>query len=328
MQHNKNKYSSGITIGAILAIVGIILILTSVGFSSLLKSGSVWSSGQETVDAQSTAVDAVAVSENSMPFSMTMIDVGQGLSLLFRVGDEYALYDGGGRNSSSRLISFLENEGIESFKYVFASHYDEDHIAGLVGVLSSFDVQTCVCPDYIADTAIYSSFIRELARNGCKVEHPAPGMIYDLGDAIFEVLGPLSYEYEIENNKSMVVKAVFGSFSALISADAEEDAELDMVRTGVDLKSQVYVAGHHGSASSSSKLFLAAVAPKHVLISCGEGNDFGHPAASTLKNFRLMGVNLFRSDKQGDVTVMSDGSTLTFSSPPSDDWTPGTYIPN
>ena len=90
---------------------------------------------------------------------LTMLDVGQGLCLLVQSGGETMIYDGGGRKSSSYVVSYLKSHEVETVKYLIASHYDEDHISGLVGVLNAFQVETAILPDYEADTAIYSSLL-------------------------------------------------------------------------------------------------------------------------------------------------------------------------
>ena len=81
--------------------------------------------------------------------------------------------------------------------------------------------------------------------------------------------------------------------------------------------------GHHGSRSSSSQKFLKAVDPAYAVISCGEDNSYGHPHAETLNNLRAMGVDVFRSDEQGTIVAVSDGSQITWNSAPSESWKAG-----
>lgn len=94
--------------------------------------------------------------------SITMLDVGQGLSVLVESDGEYMLYDGGGRHSSRYVVSYLKNKGIDSLKDIVISHFDEDHCAGIVGVLNNFPVQQIYMPNYSTDTKIYSSLISEI----------------------------------------------------------------------------------------------------------------------------------------------------------------------
>ena len=112
----------------------------------------------------------------------------------------------------------------------------------------------------------------------------------------------------------------------MVSGDAEVQSEQDMVDSGADLSADVYVAGHHGSATSSSEYFLDAMSPSYVLVSCGTGNSYGHPTADMLQRVKDRGIELFRTDLQGTVIAYSDGNSLTFNTEPTQDWTPGTLM--
>ena len=96
-----------------------------------------------------------------------------------------------------------------------------------------------------------------------------------------------------------------------------------MLASGMDLSADVLKIGHHGSHTSTSDAFLDAVSPTYAVISCETGNSYGHPHAETLNKLRAAGVQLFRTDDQGTITVTSDGSTLTWNTSPSDDWVSG-----
>lgn len=261
----------------------------------------------------------VAGNSDDAPFSATMLDVGQGLSVLIQADGHNMLYDGGNRQHSSYVVAYLKEHGIDSLDYMVASHYDEDHIAGLVGVLKNTEVDTVICPDYEADSKIYQSFVSGEENSGAKTEHPDAGTEYMLGDARVEIMrdDPSAQD---ENNRSIAVKISYGLFSMLLTGDSEEEAEKEMIDSGLDLHSDLYVAGHHGSSSSSSQEFLSAVSPYYVWISCGLGNSYGHPHKETMEKLEKDGVQIFRSDRQGEVSVYSDGTNYWFSTMPSDDW--------
>lgn len=97
-------------------------------------------------------------------FEAVMLDVGQGLSVFVKADRHAMLFDGGGRSHSSYVVSWLRQRGISSLDYMIASHYDEDHIAGLVSVLHTTQVNRLLCPDTVSDTDIYHSFI-EVSQN-------------------------------------------------------------------------------------------------------------------------------------------------------------------
>lgn len=242
------------------------------------------------------------------PIEVRMLDVGQGLAVLIKSGKHYMLYDGGGRNYSSYVVSYLQKNKITSLDYMVASHYDEDHINGLVGVLNTITVDKAITPNYEADSKIYQSFRNMLSKNGAAEEHPSVGNTYKLGSAKVEVLGPDNYQYENENNYSIVLKVSCKSFSCILSGDAEKEAENDMVyREGNILDTDLYIVGHHGSSSSSSDAFVKAMSPTYAFISVGKGNSYGHPTNKTIDTLKKNKCEIFRTDQQGEVTMYSDG---------------------
>ena len=255
---------------------------------------------------------------------ITMLDVGQGLSLLISCDGESMLYDGGPSQSSSYLVSYLKQHDITHLRYILASHYDEDHIAGLVGVLSRYTVDTALTPDYQADTNIYQSFRKKLKSNGAVEIHPAVGDSYSLGGAELTVLAPDSYTAEDDNNSSIILRLTYGDFSCLMTGDAEAEEEAELVNSGQEVESVLYVAGHHGSATSSGDALLRAVSPQIVFLSVGAENSYGHPAESTMSRLKKAGIALYRTDLQGEVSVETDGSSWTYSTDACQDWSSGT----
>ena len=262
--------------------------------------------------------------EKDASFSLTMLDVGQGLSVLIEADGEYLLYDGGGRSASSYVVSYLQKHGVDQVRWLVASHYDEDHISGLVGVLNTAEVEEAMLPDYTTDTQIYQSLQNAITEQNVPVVTPLQGDLYTLGNAEIEVVGPGNNHYAKDNDNSLCLRVFYGNFQCLLTGDAEQDAEEDMVRSGQDLSCDVYVVGHHGSASSSSEALLVAAAPQYAFLSVGEENPYGHPAEETLEAIQRRGIALYRTDKQGEVTVYSDGDSYWFSTASCEDWTHGT----
>lgn len=275
-----------------------------------------------------TSEDPTDPGEDPQPqsgFSLTMLDVGQGLSILVQSDGHAMLYDGGGRSASSYVVAYLKAHGVSALDAMIASHYDEDHLAGLVGVLNTTSVQTAYTPDYTADTAIYQSFVSKLAANGAAEKHPAVGETFSCGGSTVQFISPANYAYRNENSFSLVVRITYGAFSCVMTGDAEKDAEADMVSNGYAVDSDLLVVGHHGSSSSSSEGFIQAVKPEYAFISVGAGNAYKHPTAQTLSTLNANHVQIFRSDESGEVTCYSDGVKYWFSTEPSKDWTEGSY---
>ena len=256
-------------------------------------------------------------------FSLTMLDVGQGLSVLVQADGEYLLYDGGGRGASSYVVAYLQQHGVTELEWLVASHYDEDHISGLVGTLHTTPVEQALMPDYTTDTQIYQSLQNVLAEKAVTVTYPAQGDTFSLGSAEIQIVGPQNYDYDSDNSNSLCLLIEYGDFRCLLTGDAEQDAERDMTTSGRDLSCDVYVVGHHGSSSSTSEELLEAASPRYAFLSVGAGNAYGHPTEQTMTALQQYGVALYRTDKQGEVTVYSDGENCWFSTSPCEDWTPG-----
>ena len=121
----------------------------------------------------SAAYTAEAASADTT-MAVHFLDVGQGLSILVQSQGQNLLYDGGDRGHSSFVVSYLQKQNISIIDYMISSHYDEDHVAGLVGCLDSFSVKNVIGADYVQDTKIYQSFENSVAAQGLTVQHPEP----------------------------------------------------------------------------------------------------------------------------------------------------------
>ncbi len=265
--------------------------------------------------------------QKAPPFTLQMIDVGQGLCLLIEADDHYMIYDGGGRDHSSFIVSYLTRElGIDHIDLMIASHYDEDHIAGLNGILHTIAVDQVICPDYYSDTQIYQSFIHAIEDRNISMIHPETGDTFTVGGAKIEILNDGKNETESENDRSIACKVSYQTTSTLITGDCEESAEKQMLSSDMSLDSDIYVAGHHGSATSSTKEFLQAVSPEVVMVSCGIDNTYGHPAEAMLDRIASLNAKLYRTDRQGTIIMHADQNSYWFEKEPADDWTPGQFI--
>ncbi len=264
----------------------------------------------------------------SQPFELHLLDVGQGQSVLIEADGHYMLFDGGGRASSSFTVSYLKQQGIESFDLVAVSHFDEDHMSGTIGVLKVFQIEQLLLPSYEGEGDLYQSFTSAAVESGADILYPLAGDTFKLGDADIQVVGPIRTDYESDNDMSRALRISYGDLSCLICGDAEWQSEMDMVDSGEELSADVYVVSHHGSKTSTTDKFLDTVAPAIALISCGKDNSYGHPAQETLQRLQDRGIQMYRTDLQGTVVLSYDGSSLWANQDPCQDWTPGIYRPS
>ena len=241
------------------------------------------------------------------------LDVGQGLSVLIQSEGQTLIYDGGDRKTSSFVVSYLKEQHVESIDYLVSSHYDSDHMAGLIGCLKAFDVKNVISSDYVHDSQLYTSFVNAVKDKGLQMQHPSVGTKFQFGSASFEILAPSSINPSDSNNNSVAIKVTNGNNSIVLTGDAESPSEAAMCSTGIDLSCDVLVLGHHGSATATSWDFLQATIPEYAVISCGTDNQYGHPDKDTMDKLQSMGIQVYRTDKQGTITVTSDGTNLTWS---------------
>lgn len=256
--------------------------------------------------------------------SMTVhfLDVGQGLSILVQSEGQNLLYDGGPRSASSYVVSYLQEQNVSEIDYLISSHYDEDHVSGLIGCLNAFQVDNVIGADYIHDSSLYGSFMDAVAAHGLEVQHPAVGAEYTFGSGEFTILSPKEISKE-SNANSVAIKLTNGENSFVFTGDADFNCEADMVNSGLDLSCDVLSVGHHGSATSTSWDFLQAAVPEFAVISCGAGNMYGHPHEETMEKLSDMGIQVYRTDEQGTIVVSSDGNSLFWNMDPCNDYTSG-----
>ena len=250
--------------------------------------------------------------ENRNPsFEIDFIDVGQGDAALVQCDGHYMLIDGGGAAKSSLIYSYLKARSIKNIDVIVATHADEDHIGGLSGALNYSNVGLALCPVTQYDTKTFNNFVKYLGAQGKAITVPKAGNYFTLGSASVYVLGPIRNSSE-SNNNSIVLRIVYGNTSFLFTGDAETDEEKDILASRLVIHADVMKVAHHGSSSSTGYQFLREVAPKYAIISVGSNNSYGHPTADTLSKLRDAGVRTLRTDLQGDIICVSDGSNLSF----------------
>ena len=271
---------------------------------------------------QKQAEDNYAVTGEEGDLEVHFIDVGQGDATLIFQGEHAMLIDAGDNLKGWQVLDYLKYLGIEHLDYAIGTHPDADHIGGLDTVLENISCDTVMIPEFERDTASYEGLIEVLEEKELETISPEPGETYGLGTAELTILAP-NDTYENVNDNSIALRLVHGGNSFLFTGDAESEAEADMLKSGRLLSADVYKVAHHGSSGANSEMFLMAVNPTYAVISCGENNDYGHPHSEVLNQLRRMGTEVYRTDEQGTIVAVSDGSEITFNMSPTDSWQSG-----
>lgn len=308
----KKKATPGLT----LAIAGVTIV--GMLFSGANKEEA-YQTTEETIIEDTTPLPT---GEELSEMEVHFLNVGQGLSILVKANDEILIYDGGNREHSSFVVSYLKEQGIQTIDYLISSHYDEDHISGLIGCLNTFTIENVIGSDYVHDSHLYDSFMEKVSSKDLAVQHPEVGTEFEIGSASFTILAPSSITNS-DNNNSVAIKLENGDNSFIFTGDAESESENFMIESGIDLSCDVLCIGHHGSADSTSQNFLDKTAPRYAVLSCGISNIFGHPDAETMERLSSMSIALFRTDKQDTIIAKSDGKTITWNTQPCNDYSSG-----
>ena len=255
--------------------------------------------------------DAEALGNRDTRLTVYFLDVGQADAALVVCDGETMLIDGGNAADSDFIYAFLRNHGISHLNYIVATHAHEDHVGGLSGALNYATVDVALCPVTSYESRAFESFLKYLDKQGITITVPKPNDRFKLGSADVVVLGPI-YESNAPNNTSIVLKITHKAINFLFTGDAEREEEHDILDAGYDISSTVLKVGHHGSDTSTTYPFLREIMPDYAVISCGKNNSYGHPHEATLSKLRDADVKVFRTDMQGTITCVSDGTAITF----------------
>ena len=223
---------------------------------------------------------------------------------------EYVLIDSGEREYSDRVIDYINEQGAQRLRYVIATHPHSDHIGGMRSILKAIDADNFITEESDSDTLIWTNLLESVRDKGMDYFDAEAGDSYTFGEAEFTVMGPLSDSYEEDNSASVVVKVKYGDISFLLTGDSDYVSNNEMIDSGEDLTANVIKLGHHGSDDATSSGLLQAVDPMYAVISCGKGNEYGHPAKETMEKLELIGCEAFRTDTQGTIVAETDGIRL------------------
>lgn len=256
-----------------------------------------------------------AKTDSNSTFSIRFIDVGQGDSALVECDGHYMLIDGGESTAGDAVYNVLEENGIQKLDILVVSHLHTDHYGGLTKALTyASSIGVTLSNAEYKDSKAFRDFEHQLQINGSKITVPASGDTYELGSATIEVIDSTVEEA----NDSLVLLITYGDTRFLFTGDIEDAAQTrisDKYQNESDdpFKVDLIKMPHHGSYTGTLYRFLRTFMPDYAIISCGEGNMYGHPHQDTLDllDSKTWSPKVYRTDHDGDIIVRSNGKELS-----------------
>jgi competence protein ComEC len=248
--------------------------------------------------------------------SVMMIDVGQGDSFLLKFPNgKTALIDAGEAtyrfdNGERAIIPLMNYFGIDKIDYGFVSHIDLDHCGGFISLIHDGKIARIYKPAVDTSEVLDVRFEEFVAGNKL-TENYYKKAIIKIGNARIYILNRSAYQPSASNNRSGLMKIVYGNSEFLFTGDLEKLGEGYYSKIYGDfLDSDVLKVGHHGSKTSSGGEFLKLVTPKISLISDGRQNKFRHPNQQTLDKLNAINSKIYRTDISGAILLQTDGRTI------------------
>lgn len=276
---------------SVIALVGITFSFAACGFVS-----------------ENTSADVPVLEEGTM--AVHFLDVGQGDSEFIELPNgETMLIDAGETDMGKTVAEDIKSFGCSAITYVVATHPHSDHIGGMSEVFYTFDIENVYLPDAVSSSGVYEGFLSAIEAEGCNVFKAEAGVTVIDNDGItVQFVAPVSSTYDDLNNYSAVLKIDYGEKSFLFMGDAEQLSEKEIT---ADIRADVIKVGHHGSKTSSSQEFVNRVLPLYAVFEVGKDNSYGHPHQEVIERWQNIGAEILRTDKDGTITIISDGKELS-----------------
>ncbi len=213
------------------------------------------------------------------------------------------------------VVPYINSTGVDKIDYVIVSHPHGDHFGGMFSVLDSFKIGEFIDNGYTEGDPNYSDLLEIVDKKELRYEQIKEGDKFVIDENItLETFFPPKngFPFEGTNNSSIVLKITYKNFSVLFAGDIESDVEYYISSKYKNkLRSIILKVPHHGSRTSSTVKFIKTVSPEVAVISCGRNNMFGHPHNEVIMRYKKMKVEIYRTDIDRNIRVLTNGDEYT-----------------
>jgi beta-lactamase superfamily II metal-dependent hydrolase len=250
------------------------------------------------------------------PLRIDFVSVGQGdAALVTGPTGKTVMIDGGPTEAGATLTALLRARRAKGIDLILLTHRHEDHLGGIAAVVRAFPVRLFMDAPFPHASQAYEQLLETLQDRHVMVLNATRGRTIDLGGGAMLTLltppdPPIKRSRSDVNANSVVVRIDYGTTGVLLAADAEPQTEKWLLASDARLPAQVLKVAHHGGRYSSTPRFLSAVAPKAAVISVGVVNEYGHPTPETLARLEQQHARVYRTDRDGTVTLETDGARI------------------
>jgi competence protein ComEC len=250
---------------------------------------------------------------DNKPLSVHFIDVGQGDCTLIKTENGNVLIDCGNSINGEEISQYLLSHNVKTLDYLVITHPHSDHYGGATRLVDFIEVKNVLMREidekYYEDERDFLYLVKKLNKMNVPFVQARAGDTYSFGEAIFTVL-PFLENTDSVNDMSLVLRLDYGDTSFLFMGDCEQAAEKLLTQSDFNLKCDVLKVSHHGSSKGSSMEFLKLCNPLIAVVSCGYGNEYGHPAEDVLYRLKKNNAEVLRTDLNGTVVTGNDGEKI------------------
>lgn len=282
------------------------MILTTLSILFGIK-GCTDSSSSESIPAVQVdnSVNEVNNLEN-VPFEVVFMNVGKADCILVKIEDKSIMIDTGLNSTKDKVVSELQDKGIDELDYLILTHMDKDHIGGADAVLDNLKVDNLIQADYSKDSKQYTQYVEAIEKNNIKPVLLHEKINVQINNTEINIYPPLKSTYSKSNDYSIIVEITYGRYNFLFAGDAEQERLAEFINMN-DKKYNIVKIPHHGKMNMLSEEFIKLISPSYSIITCSEEDKPDDEMIDLLNKYKS---KIFLTTN-GEVIIKTDGNSIS-----------------